>query len=94
MMRRVHLSDEDLQITEQACRSLAARYRRDAERQKNPLVRDSMLASAERFERLGGTHGALQVSSGGHFRPPASVPVLLFVADSGDQTTKTRGPTP
>jgi hypothetical protein len=52
MMCRIHISDEDLQLTEQACRSMAARYRRDAERQQNPLVRDGTLRSAAHFERI------------------------------------------
>ena len=50
MMRRVHVSDHDLEMIEQACRSLAARYRRDAERHANPLVRDGALDSAAKFE--------------------------------------------
>ena len=52
MMRRVHLTDEDLDLATQACRSLAIRYRIDAEQQQNPILRDASLANAEKFERL------------------------------------------
>jgi hypothetical protein len=48
----VTLTDEDLEIAEQACRGLAATYRRDAERQKNPIVRQHAIESAEKFERM------------------------------------------
>lgn len=48
----VTLSDEDLKLAEQACRSLAARYRQHAERQRNPIVRDAALESAQRFEQM------------------------------------------
>jgi hypothetical protein len=52
MMRRVHISDQDLELTEQACRRVANQYRQGAERQANPLVRDGFLRSAEHFERI------------------------------------------
>jgi hypothetical protein len=52
MLRRVHLSDTDLELAEQSCRSLAHTYRNDAKRQTNPIVADGMLEHAERFERL------------------------------------------
>jgi hypothetical protein len=52
VMRRVHLTDEDLELTEQACRSLAERYRRDADRHRNPLIRERALESAAKFERI------------------------------------------
>ena len=51
-LRRVHLSDEELDLAAQAFRSTATCYRMDAERQKNSIVRDASLASAEKFERL------------------------------------------
>ena len=44
------LTDEDLEIAEQACRSLATRYR--AERHQNSLMRECALESAERLEQL------------------------------------------
>jgi hypothetical protein len=53
-LRRVHMSDEDLELAEMACRSLAARYRRGSERQRDPLVRDGFVRSAERLERIAG----------------------------------------
>lgn len=46
------LTDEDLEITERACRSLAATYRGDAERQGNPMVRQYAIENAERLERM------------------------------------------
>lgn len=52
VMRRVHLSDDDLELAEQACRALAERYRRDAEQQRNPVVRGPMLERAGPFDRL------------------------------------------
>ena len=52
MMRRVHLTDEDLEIAEDACRGLANRYRRDAERHSNPVIRDPMLERAVRLEGM------------------------------------------
>jgi hypothetical protein len=53
MMRwLVTLTDEDLEIAEQACRSLAATYRRDAERQSNPGLKQYAVDSAEKFERM------------------------------------------
>ena len=51
-LRRVHFSDKALDLAAQAFRSTAIRYRMDAERQKNSIVRDASLASAEKFERL------------------------------------------
>lgn len=52
MMRRVHLTDDDLQIAEQACRALAERYRQDAQRQRNPVVEKAMIANAQDVETL------------------------------------------
>jgi hypothetical protein len=51
MMRRVHLSDEDLEITDEACRGLVNRYRRDAESHKT-CDRRPMIARAERPKRM------------------------------------------
>jgi hypothetical protein len=36
MMRRVHLSDDDLKLLEQACHGYAVRHCPDAERPRNP----------------------------------------------------------
>jgi len=47
MMRRAHLTDEDLEMIEQACRNLVARYRNDAKRQANPSIRDGLLDNAQ-----------------------------------------------
>ena len=44
------LTDEDLEIAEEACRGLAIRYR--AERHDNPLMRECALENAERLEQL------------------------------------------
>lgn len=45
-MRRVFISDDDLALIEQACRSLAVQYSIDAERQKNPVVSDGAAETA------------------------------------------------
>jgi hypothetical protein len=52
MMRRVPISDDDLELAERACRSLAATYRRGAEGQSNPSVRQLALDSAGKSERM------------------------------------------
>jgi hypothetical protein len=39
-------------MIEWACRAQANQYRKDAERQPNPSVRDSALSTAEKYERL------------------------------------------
>jgi hypothetical protein len=46
------LSAEDPVLAEHACRGLAAQYRRDAEQQVNPIVREFALESAEQFEAM------------------------------------------
>ena len=48
----VQLTDEDLEITESACRRLARRYRRSAQRQLLTAFRDSCLRSAAHFEAI------------------------------------------
>jgi len=48
----VQLTDEDLEITERACRSLARRYRRAAKGQIVAAVRDSCLKHAAHFEMV------------------------------------------
>jgi hypothetical protein len=52
MMRRVHLGDRDLKLAEEACRALANRYRRDAEKHRNPAICGPMIESAAEFDRL------------------------------------------
>jgi hypothetical protein len=46
------LSSQNAAVAEQTCRGLADRYRHDAARQRNPVVRDFAVESAEKFERL------------------------------------------
>lgn len=43
MMRRVDLTDKDLQLAEQACRALANGYRMNTAERKSPVVRDATL---------------------------------------------------
>ena len=50
--RRVHLSDNDLKLAEQACRSLAVHYCIDPERPRNPVVSASGAELAEKLEGL------------------------------------------
>lgn len=52
VMRRIHLTDEDLSMAEQACRSLAQRHIDDAAKQSNPILRDGALNESARFLRL------------------------------------------
>lgn len=52
MLRRVEIDDEDLELAERALRGLAHRYRQDAERTQNPLIRDGFEEHAERCERI------------------------------------------
>lgn len=63
MLRRVHISDDDLQLTEQALRSLANRYRRTAERQSNPIVRAGFEKHAASLRADRGEDEALLVKS-------------------------------
>ena len=51
-MRRVHISDEDLEIAEQALRRLANRYKNDARKIANPVVRDGFLENARECEAI------------------------------------------
>jgi hypothetical protein len=46
------LGSQNPAIAEQTCRGLAIRYRLDAARQRNPVVRDFAVESAEKFERM------------------------------------------
>ena len=48
----VQLTEEDLEIAERACRSLARGYRRSAERQMLAALRDSCLGYAAHFETM------------------------------------------
>jgi len=52
MMRRVHISDSDLQLAEQALRAFAVRYRADAKRQQKPVVREEFEKVAAECERI------------------------------------------
>jgi hypothetical protein len=52
VMRRIHVSDPDLEMMEEACRRVAQLYRNDGEKQENPLIRGRQLESAEKFERI------------------------------------------
>lgn len=52
MLRRVHIDDADLELAEQALRSLAVRYRNDAARQLNPIVREGFQKHAAECERI------------------------------------------
>lgn len=52
MMRRVHIDDSDLELAEQALQMLANRYRQDAKRQANPIVREGFERNASECERL------------------------------------------
>ena len=52
MMRRVHLSIDDLRLLEFACRASANQYRKDAERQGNPTMRGIALETAEKYDSL------------------------------------------
>ena len=52
MMRRIHVSDDDLTLIEEACRRLANRYRLESERHVNPLTKAGALESAAKFERI------------------------------------------
>jgi len=51
-MRRVHVSDEDLELLERSVRAFALVYRTDAKRQGNPTVRDRFEQDARNCERL------------------------------------------
>jgi len=44
--------DDDLELAERALRGLAHRYRHDAERTQNPLIRDGFEEHAKRCERI------------------------------------------
>jgi hypothetical protein len=46
------LGSQNAAGAEQTCRRLADRYRHDAARQRNPVVRDFAIESAEKFERM------------------------------------------
>lgn len=46
------LGSQNAAVAEQACRELADRYRHDAARQRNPVVRDFAIESANKFERM------------------------------------------
>jgi hypothetical protein len=46
------LGSQNVAAAEQACRGLALRYRLDAARQRNPVVRDFAVESAEKFEGM------------------------------------------
>lgn len=46
------LGSQNATVAEQTCRGLADRYRLDAARQRNPVVRDFAVESAEKFERM------------------------------------------
>lgn len=52
MMRRVHLTDSDLDLAEQALRAFAVRNRHDAQRQRNPIVREGFEKQATECERI------------------------------------------
>jgi hypothetical protein len=52
MMRRIHVSDPDLELIEEACRRLNNLYRNDAARQENPLMRRLLIETAEKYERM------------------------------------------
>jgi hypothetical protein len=46
------LGSHNAAVAEHTCRGLAERYRLDAARQRNPVVRDFAVESAEKFERM------------------------------------------
>jgi hypothetical protein len=46
------LGSQNAAVAEQTCRGLADRYRIDAARQRNPVVRDFAIESAEKFDRM------------------------------------------
>lgn len=46
------MTDNDLETAERACRSLAARYRQNADRRSDAGNRNGALESAANFERL------------------------------------------
>lgn len=48
----IHIADADLGLAEQALPALAVRYRDDAKRQANPIVRESFENSAVDCERV------------------------------------------
>jgi hypothetical protein len=52
-MRRVHLTDEDLELAEQALRMVANRYRSDANsKHSDPVVRNRLEQRASECEHL------------------------------------------
>jgi hypothetical protein len=51
-MRRVHLSDDDLQSLEYACRAEAQKFKNDAKGHANPVLRNNARELANRYERL------------------------------------------
>ena len=52
MTTGVRLDDSELELAAQALRALAVRYRNDAKRPRNPMVRESFENSAAECERL------------------------------------------
>jgi hypothetical protein len=50
--RCVHLTDEDLELGEWACRGPANQYREGAKKHSNPTIRDGFEERAARMERL------------------------------------------
>jgi hypothetical protein len=57
---RAHLSDDDLALLKQACRSLAVQYSADAERQKTRSLAMVRPKTAKKCERLRGADEALR----------------------------------
>src|SRR5688500_13571899 len=52
MLRRVEIEDEHLDLAERALGGLAHRYRQDAERTQNPLIRAGFEEHAMRREQI------------------------------------------
>jgi hypothetical protein len=51
-LRHMQLSAQDLTMAAEACRALAERYRKDAERYDSPTLREAALEQARDAERL------------------------------------------
>ena len=49
----VELSDHDLRLLLEACRTLASRYARDADYERNPVIRRVLVDAAADLEALG-----------------------------------------